>query len=132
MHFVSVHVVHQCSSIDTATAWKKKNILLDRSDFHMIINRSIAVHTFAKHMLMLFSVDEILLPRYVNLSTNFRGLPLRIEIAPSCLKHMYSVLFAFTKRPMPSAACSRLCSRDSAWADVFASSARHLHSLHLL
>ena len=32
-------------------------------------------------MLTLFSVDEMLLLRYVNWSTNFRGLPMKVEIA---------------------------------------------------
>ena len=36
---------------------------------------------------------------------------------------MYSVLSAFTRRLMPLAAHSRLSSRDSAWAGVFASNA---------
>ena len=37
IHFVSIHVVHLYSSIDTTTAWKKSHfILLDRSDFHII------------------------------------------------------------------------------------------------
>ena len=67
-------------------------------------------------------VEEILLLRYVNLSTNFIDQPLRVEMAPSCLKHMYSVLFAFTWRPMPLAVCSRLCNRDLAWAGVLARS----------
>ena len=39
------------------------------------------------------------------------------------LIYMYSVLFAFTWKPMPPAASSRLCSRDSAWVGVFARSA---------
>ena len=34
------------------------------------------------------------------------------------------VLFAFMWRPMPHAACTRLCSRDSTWAGVFVRSAR--------
>ena len=42
----------------------------------MIDNLSIGVHAFALHMLTSFSVDEILLPRYVNWSINFKGLPL--------------------------------------------------------
>ena len=50
-------------------------ILLARSDFYMVDNLSIAVHAFIKCMLTTLLVDEILLPRYVNLSTNFRGLP---------------------------------------------------------
>ena len=33
-------------------------------------------------MLTLLSVDEILLPRYLNWSTNFRGLPFNGEIEP--------------------------------------------------
>ena len=41
----------------------------------------------------------MLLPRYMNLSINFRGLPFRVEMAPQ-LKHMYSILFAFTYAPL--------------------------------
>ena len=36
---------------------------------------SIAVHVFLMRMLASISVDEILLPRYMNWSTYFRGLP---------------------------------------------------------
>ena len=43
--FVSVHVVHPYSSIDTTAAWKKLRFILSvRSDFHMIESLSIAVH----------------------------------------------------------------------------------------
>ena len=45
---------------------------------------------------MLFSVDEILLPRYVNLSTNFKEPLFRVEMPPSLLKHMYFILSANT------------------------------------
>ena len=55
----------------------------------MIDNLSIVVHAFTEHMLTSLSIEEILLPRYVNLSTNLRELPFRVEIAPSHLKHMY-------------------------------------------
>ena len=51
--------------------------------------------------------------RYMNWSANLRGLPLRLEMAPFCLKHVYFVLFAFMLRPMPPTAWSRLCSYDS-------------------
>ena len=96
MRFVSIYVVHPYSNIDTATAWKKSHFISsDRSNFHIINNQSIEVHTFAGRILTLLSVDEILLHRYVNLSTNFR-----VEMAPSRLKHMYSVLFAFIPKPM--------------------------------
>ena len=77
MHLVSVHEVHPYSSIDTAQLERNPVfILLDRLDNHIIDNLSIAVHTFAKRTLVSLSVDEILLLRYVNFSTNFRDLPL--------------------------------------------------------
>ena len=40
---------------------------------------SIAVHAFVSRLLMHVSVDETLLPRYVNLSTSSRGLPFSME-----------------------------------------------------
>ena len=67
-----------------------------------------------------FSVDEALLLRCVNLFTNFKEPPFRVKMCPSWLKHMYSVLSAFTWRPMPPAACVRLCSKDSALVGVVA------------
>ena len=70
----------------------------------MINNLSIAVHGFARRILMSISVDETLLPRYVNLSTNFRESPFRVDMSLSWFKHMYLVLSAFTSRPMPPAA----------------------------
>ena len=124
MHFVSVHVVHPYCIMLIATTWKKSCfILLDISDFHIIDNLLIAVHTFVRHISTSFSIDEILLLKYMNLSTNFRGLLLRVEIAPPHLKHKYSVLFVFTWKPVPSAIYSRVCSRDSAWARSARSSA---------
>ena len=61
---------------------KKLCIILSvRSDFHMTDSISIAVHAFASHMLMLFSVDETLLPRLVNLSISFKKkTPFSVEI----------------------------------------------------
>ena len=101
--------------MDTATAWKKSHFILsDRLDFHMIDSLSITLPTLANYMLTSLSGDEILLPRYVIWSTNFRGLPLRMKIAHFHLKYMNSVLLAFTKRPMPPAACSKLCHKVSA------------------
>ena len=50
----------------------------------MIDNLSIAVCGFVMCMLTLLLVDEILLPMYVNVSSNFRCLPLGME--------MYSVI----------------------------------------
>ena len=42
---------------------------------------SIGVHTLPMSMLTSFSVDEILLPKYMNWSTNFRVFTFN-EIAP--------------------------------------------------
>ena len=63
-HFVRVHVVPPYSRTDTTVARKKLCFILsDRFDFHMINNISITVHVFTSHILMTFSVDEMLLPR---------------------------------------------------------------------
>ena len=62
-------------------------IFLDRLDFHMIDNLSVAFQAFARHMLTSLSVDEMLPPTYVNSSTNFRGLSLRVEVAPFCYEN---------------------------------------------
>ena len=76
--FVSVQVVHPYSSIDTTAAWKKLRFILSITfDFHMRDSLSIAVHAFVSRVSMSFSVDETLLPRYVNLSTSFREVPSR-------------------------------------------------------
>ena len=61
----------------------------------MIDNQSIAVHVSTMHMLISLSVDVIMLPRYVNKSTNFRGWPFNVKMVPSYLKHMNSVLSVF-------------------------------------
>ena len=71
-------------------------LFYQRSDFHLIINLSIAVRVFPMHMLTWLLVDEILLLRYMNWSTNFRGLTFNKEMAPICLKLMNSVLSEFT------------------------------------
>ena len=98
------------------SAWKKSYFILsDSSDFHMIDNLSIGVHVFARRILISHSVDVTLLPPYVNLSSNFRGLQFRMNLTPSQLKPMYSILFTFTY----PAACSRLCCSDSAWVGDF-------------
>ena len=121
IRLVSVHVVHPYNRIDRTAVWKKlRFILLDRSDFHMNDNLLIAVHAFPSRILMPFSVDETLLPRYMNLATDFREPPFSMELSYFWVKHMFSVFSAFTWRPMSPAACSRLCSRDLAWVGVFA------------
>ena len=64
MRLDGVYVVHPYNSIDTTAAWKKMRFILSvRYDFHITDCLSIAVHDFASHVLMSFSVDETLLPR---------------------------------------------------------------------
>ena len=66
MHFVNSHVVHPCSSNDTATACKKSHFSLSvRSVFHTIDELSVAVHAFARCISTSLSVDETLLLRYM-------------------------------------------------------------------
>ena len=85
---------------------------------------SIVFHVLASCMLTPLSVDEILLLRYVNWSTNFRCLSLRVEMAASYVKLMNSVLFAFMLRLMSPVDRSSLCSWDSPWVGEFSRSAR--------
>ena len=95
IHFVSIHVGHPYSSIVTTAIWKKSCfILADRSDFYMIDNPSIAIHTFARCILASFLLNETLLPRYVNLFTILKYSSLREEMAPHhCEKRHRSLLF---------------------------------------
>ena len=72
IHFVSIYVVYPCSRIHTTTAWKKLRFSLD---FHMVNNLSIVIHALA------LSVDGTLLPRYVNLSTNFKEPPFTVKMS---------------------------------------------------
>ena len=60
----SIPVVYPNSGINTtATPKKMRFILLDKSDFCMIDNISIAVHMFASRILLSFLVDKTLLAR---------------------------------------------------------------------
>ena len=59
-------------------------------------NLSLAFHTLVRCNLTPVSGDKILLLRYMNRATNFMGLSLKIKIACFCLKHINSVLFAFS------------------------------------
>ena len=89
------------------TTWEcSRFILLKRLDFCMIDNLIDSLMTdpaFLIGILTPLSVDEKLLPTYLNWSTNFRGLPFHLEMVSSCLKRMNYVLSAFMSRP----ACSR-------------------------
>ena len=99
-------------------------IFAERSEFHVVVNLSIAIHTLPMCIMTSLSVNEILLPRYMSWSSNLWGSSFNEEMASSCLKPNNSVLSEFTKRPMPLAVCSRLCRGDPASAGVFARSAR--------
>ena len=69
--FVSTQAVHPYNSTDTATTWKNSYFILPEcSDFHKGVNLSLEMHTLSVCALTSFSVDEILLPRYMNWSTN--------------------------------------------------------------
>ena len=95
----NAHLVHPYSKIYITAAWKKLQIILsDMSDFHMIDKLSVAVKAFTRRILMSFSVNETLLPKYVNLSTNLREPPFRVAISLFLLKYMYSVLSALIWR----------------------------------
>ena len=77
-------MVHPYSGIDTTAAWKKLSFILsNKSDCHMVDNLLIAVHAYTSCILMSLSIDEMLLLRYVNLSTDFRESPFRMEISLS-------------------------------------------------
>ena len=65
-------MVQLYSCTDTVSVLKNSCFVLsERSDFHMVDNLSIAFHALLMCMLTSLSVDEILLPRYVNWSNNF-------------------------------------------------------------
>ena len=74
--FKSFLVVQPYNRTHTATAKKTSpSILSEISNFPIVDNLSVIVHGFITRMLISFSVDEILQPKYVKLSTNFSGLP---------------------------------------------------------
>ena len=78
---VNIYVVHPYSRVYTTAAWKKLHFISpEKFNFHMIDNLSIIVHAFACQILMSFSVDETLLPRYMNLSTSFRETSFSVEM----------------------------------------------------
>ena len=68
---------------------KSQLILSDKSDFHMIDNLSGAFHAFSRCILTSISADEILLQRFLRWFTNLGDLPVRMMMAPFCLKHAY-------------------------------------------
>ena len=120
MRFFKVHVIHPYSSTDTAT--EEVPFYFCRYPIFIRSTTCQIVHAFLMRMLTTYSVDEILLPSYVNWSTNFRGLSLKMKMTPSGIKHMNFVLSEFTSRPF--ADLSEQCRRYSAWVNALARSAR--------
>ena len=123
-YFCVVHIYFFSLNISLDSIWFNHTVVLTslekflcyfiRSNFQLIDNLPRAIHAFFMHV-YIFLVDEVLLLRYVNWSTNFIGL-----MASSCLKHMNSVISEFMQKPMPLADCSR----HLACAGVFARNAR--------
>ena len=69
------------SSTDTATALKNSPFILsERSDFHLLVNLSTAVHAFLLGMFIPFSIDKTMLLRYLNLPAKFSGLPFNVDL----------------------------------------------------
>ena len=64
--FVRVREVQAYSSIDTTTAWKKIPFYSIRKIRFLYDRQPLTVYTFSMRILTPLSVDEILLPRYVN------------------------------------------------------------------
>ena len=94
----------------------------------MTKNLPMVLHAFPKFLLTSLSVDEILLLRYVNCSTNFRGLPLRVERVPFCLKHMKSFYLCLHRGQYLLRHSLKKVDGKSARADLLARNATHLHT----
>ena len=65
----------------------------------MVIELSTADYFLLMRMQISLSTDETLLPRYGNLSTNFRGLPFKELIVPSWFEKINYALNEFMYRP---------------------------------
>ena len=77
-------VVEIYNSTDTVTAFNNSwYISSEKSDLQMVINMTIAIYALSLHMLISFSVDEILLLKYMKWVANFWGLPLDEEVSLS-------------------------------------------------
>ena len=75
-------------------------IFYQTSDFYLVDNQPIVVHPSSMRMLTSLSLDEIILPKYVKILTNFRALSFEDYIVTSRLIHMNLLLSNFTKRSM--------------------------------
>ena len=114
IHFLSIHIVNLYNIMISPTSYKKSGfIITDWWILHLISNLSIAFHAFPlAYVENFFSLNEILLPRYMNYSNSFKGLPLVLKMYRSYLNHMKSVLFAFTQSSMLFVAFSWIYSAE--------------------
>ena len=86
--FVRYQVLQSYCNTDMKITWKNSHFILSgKSDFHIVLTCQWQ-SVLPMYMLRSLLVDVILLPRYISLSTNFRGLLFNEEIAPSWLIHM--------------------------------------------
>ena len=83
---------------DTVTVWKKSFFISSKwSDFHMIENLfSCSSCSTLVYVNIAFSRWDITAEVCELMSIYFIGLTLKVQMGPSCLKHMKSVLSEFT------------------------------------
>ena len=80
-------------SIDIITVLKNPRcISSDISDPHMIKNFSVSSSTIVRNMLILLLVEEMLLLRYLNCSSNSTVLLIKMETVPFCLKQVFCLI----------------------------------------
>ena len=97
IHFLSVILMHPCSSIYSVTVYENSPLIsLDWSCFQMIDNLTIETYTIGRRLFISLSIDEMLLLLYVNCLTNFKVCYLKWRLLHFCLRHMNSSIFAFT------------------------------------
>ena len=121
--FVRIKVVQLYGRTDIAAAWKNSTFILSaRQDFHFVVKLFTAVHALSIRVKKLISADEILLPRYMYLLTDFRGMLLN-EMAPSYSKQIAFFYLNFGRDLSPPV-CPRICYWDSYWPRLHTRSAR--------
>ena len=73
--FVKVQLVKPYSRTNTVIAWTKTHFILsERSNVHLVFKLWITVCDFPLPDMISHSVDEILIPKYLNSPTNFYDL----------------------------------------------------------
>lgn len=81
--FVRIHVVDPYTRTDSTMALKKFLFKEpDNQDLQIIVNLSRALQASATLVLTSFSVEHMLLPRWMNCSTFFKAFSLTVFISP--------------------------------------------------